>query len=90
MEDLYVRGKKVGRISNGVYFTYRDTDKHYFRKFMGFGISEYVLNELLNQDIKKIIIKTDKEEEHLFTVLDYLQGITFTYKNDKQRIVRLK
>ena len=89
MEDLYIRGKKVGKIVNSVYFTNRCRERHYFRKYHGYGISLYIINELIDQDVTKILIK-DEDGEYLFNVSDYLYGISYTYNNDEQKIVRLE
>ena len=62
----YVGGKHVGiaTLYKGhlAYITERDTTKHFFRKYGGYGLSTFILDELIKQRIKLIVIKEKRKD----------------------------
>ena len=55
-QKLKVNGKMVGAVKNGIYFTVRHKNKHFFWKGDGYPISESVLERLKKLEVKRIRI----------------------------------
>jgi hypothetical protein len=96
MKTLTVFKKVAGKIKDdGTFFTYR-TEKHYFRKYKGFGLSWSVIEQLRKHKVTKIVILYNKDngitkklETTLETWLKHSQ-IYNNCSNDWQRILNLK
>lgn len=87
-------GKVVGILREDKTYISRRNEKHYFRKFQGFGISYSVIEKLLNMRCSKVIIiyeKNNKEEKYetsLFNFINY--GETWKdLEGDFQKILPL-
>lgn len=75
MKQIKIKGVIVGYIpkANNVYISERDRDKHFMRKFRGYGVSVNVLKYLKKNGIKNIIIRLTSKD-YLFNVDDYLNS----------------
>ena len=67
-EEIRKSGKLLGYIENNIYFTYRDIDKHLFKKYNAWGISEKVLDHLEYKSVKDVIVITDDKNVNWFIV----------------------
>ena len=53
--QIYRNNKQYGEIIDGVYVSHRKPE-HFFRKFQGFGIDEWILDVLRDKGINDILI----------------------------------
>jgi len=53
--NIKFKDKIIGKIINDTYYTYRKPI-HFMRKYGGFGISEQVIEGLLQNNVKEVII----------------------------------
>lgn len=70
---LNINGKKkqIGSINGAVYTSYRHRKKHFFRKYNGWGISEYVLRELPKSVLVVKIIDVSRNKEYVAKIDDF-------------------
>lgn len=89
MTHIELNGKITGIIKKEEqkYITYRNKEKHTFKKYSGYGISKEIIRILKDENIQKIIIieKNEKQgtQKLLKTTLPKLEEKGITYKNNK-------
>ena len=93
-KKFYKKGKFVGELINGTYITNR-TQKHFMRKFQGFGISEDILKQLNENSCLLVEINYDGKEdfENFLCPLSSFLSTTKVYNfegNDLQMFVSIK
>jgi hypothetical protein len=78
-------GKSVGEIRGDqtkAYITWRTPSSHIFRNFKGYGISVRIIDELIEQNVTKIIIEETEGEKrtlHSRLIKDWIaSGIKWT------------
>lgn len=89
---IRVKGKPVGWIEGGAYYTERRAE-HFMVKYQSFGISAQVIDELFNRGINWIIFvyngKTGNKK-YIVNRVEFEKGIEFWDGEDKQFHVPLK
>ncbi len=85
----------IGWVEKGMFFSNRDSRKHYFRKYEGYGISEDILDFLIDSKITQICLIIDNRtllscgpEQFLVNAIYYTD--MSLGKPDKQLILPLK
>lgn len=85
-------GKNYGEIINNIYVSHRKPE-NFFRKFQGFGISEWVLYKLQSYGIQDILIVyhgANGVTEFPFTVGQYLESEdSWTFEGEREKIVSI-
>ena len=86
-----INKKIVGYILKdfGVYQTFR-TEKHFFIRFRGFGISKDILTQLENFDIRKIIIIYEGKSRIIYTseLTQWIKSdLSYNFEGDEQKFV---
>ena len=84
----------VGELIGGTYHTVRDTKKHFFRMYQGYGISRNILEAAKSFGC----IKIDVEEHgangasHLISDIEtwFRKGRPYSYEDDEQLILPVK
>ena len=67
-----INGKKVGEILDNKFCKHASLSKHYFWKYNGWGIQEWIIRDLMRKDIEKIVIhETDQDEYWVTTLRNY-------------------
>ncbi len=90
MIDIFNKDHKiVGFVQNKVYFTDR-RDEHFMIKYQGYGISEDILDKLVELGVEKVVIRT-QSNEYAFAIEEYLGShLTHTHEGtDLQKFVTL-
>lgn len=96
MTYLKLNNRVVGSLNEDTYITYRNTKKHFFIKFRGYGISTSVLDYLKEHGIVKIRIIEERvsgERRNInSTITDWEEkGIEYKASEyDKQIILPIK
>lgn len=84
-------GIRTGIVKEGKYITRRNKEKHYFRKYKGYGISTNILHKLSEMNINKIILieETQEGENRLETRTEeiWARGIRYTHKQADHQII---
>ncbi len=95
-KPIMMRGKMVGIIKqNRTYISHRNKN-HYFRKFLGFGVSASILSDLRKYEVKEIKIiytKIDNTQEIWTTSVSAFYEHGVVYKDsfvDYQKILHRK
>ena len=94
-EFVYLDGQSVGRVEGDAFVSPRSTDKHFFRKFQGFGESEEVLDFLFERGVKRVVLVVDRVKILEASVMDFVRfGVLWTdlpahRKPDEQRVLNL-
>jgi hypothetical protein len=92
-KPIHVKGKQVGIIKKNRTYVSNRSNKHWFRKYLGFGLSTSVLAELRKYDvttIKLIYSRKDGNKEIWTTSVStfYEHGVVYNDEgNDYQRIL---
>lgn len=89
-QDFYFNNKKIGFFVNyNIFITFRDSDKHFMRKYNGFGVSIEVLDRLERLGIKYIIFRVKGGLDYMFKIEQYKQSnLVHNFKgNDLQKFV---
>ena len=88
------RGKPVGVLySDGIYETDRDSRTHFFRKFLGYGISKWILEDLKKNSCAYIDIHEHLSTGHVRVLRTKLETWSseeakdFTWNGDAQKVV---
>ena len=82
--------KVLGRIENRVYTTERNRDKHFFKKFNGYGISKIVIEVLQKEGVINVIFRDEYGEYIIF--LDNLisKGKEWDFWGENQIVIPLE
>ncbi len=87
------QSKIAGVINSFNEFVTNRTEKHFFRRYHGFGISRSVLQILRKNNIQKIILiyeKDNKKKLYRARVRDFYElGKEYKFKDDKQLVLNL-
>ena len=86
-------GKMVGETLGDTYISHRDKSKHFFRIFIGYGISSKVIDVLYDQGIRKIVIVEDNKRKFHSNIHDWFRADKWIDNsndaNDEQLILNI-
>jgi hypothetical protein len=91
-ENVYLEGKIIGEICDGIYVSHRETKKHFYIKRRGYPISDSVLQYLKSKNVSRIRIVEKGKSIKVFQCLleKYLNAELFKEGEfDSQRCVPL-
>lgn len=92
MNNIILNNKKVvGSIEGNLYKKNVNKEKHFFRKYNGYGISKCVLDKLQEEGVTQIeITEKDTKSKYTCNLEDYLkQGKEFENKDDTQLVLNI-
>jgi hypothetical protein len=58
---VYVGGKHVGYVDDGVYFTTRDPAKHLYQLHNSYGIATALIEHLVTMNVRSVVVQVPKE-----------------------------
>lgn len=88
---IWLKGKMIGWINRGekTFYTVRNREKHYFRKFKGWGVSKQLVHVLLRQQINtlRIMLPEEKKLETVRTSLFLRDGANYEHGDYERQLV---
>jgi hypothetical protein len=90
IQTIVINNKIVGHVKNKTYFTDRNPEKHFMRKYQGYGISQEILDKLFKMGVERVIIRA-KPNEYVYSLSEFLNsGLCHNFEGtDFQRFVSI-
>ena len=82
-------GQIAGYVNFDTYYTQKDSTKHLFKKFQGYGISETILSQLKDKGVRTIqILEVDTNKTYRIAVENFEKSKkSYTFEGDVQKFV---
>lgn len=92
MEAVKTIGKLTGYIKDRKYLMYKNRERHYFKKYKGYGISKSILDILKQENIREVIIieelkNGERRKIETTTEKFYTRGIRHKYKQADYQLI---